>query len=288
MSILMVVDKKGRVQYNRAKILKKYIPNIDILCLDRNNKIEKNYDIIYFSHFSLFKKFPKRGKYKTICSITSHKCINNLNVTLKDLKKFDKISVNNRILYSIFNERVNNLCYTPNGVDTKLFSFKNKKIKNRLVFGWVGNKDRAEKNFHTIYLPLRDIYSEFDFKAIVTSKKDDGKDLLSYSQMVEFYHSLDFFLVTSSTEGTPNPGLEALSCGVPVICTKVGNMVEIIKEGFNGFYCNNNICSFKDKINMIKTLSYNKIYLMRKNARDSIKEWDWAKQYKKWYIFLNE
>src|SRR5262249_21187815 len=54
-------------------------------------------------------------------------------------------------------------------------------------------------------------------------------------EMLEFYHSLDAYLVGSRVEGTPNPGLEAAACGIPVISTRVGNMPELIRDGENGF-----------------------------------------------------
>ncbi|WZB73295.1 glycosyltransferase family 4 protein [Achromobacter xylosoxidans] len=40
--------------------------------------------------------------------------------------------------------------------------------------------------------------------------------------MPAYYNSLDLYVCPSAIEGTPNPVLEAMACGVPVISTDVG------------------------------------------------------------------
>ncbi|WZB62594.1 glycosyltransferase [Achromobacter xylosoxidans] len=46
--------------------------------------------------------------------------------------------------------------------------------------------------------------------------------------MPAYYNSLDLYVCPSAIEGTPNPVLEAMACGVPVISTDVG----IVPEAF--------------------------------------------------------
>ena len=53
--------------------------------------------------------------------------------------------------------------------------------------------------------------------------------------MLDFYQSIDYYLCTSWHEGTPNPCLEAASCGVPLITTRVGNMPELVDDRENSF-----------------------------------------------------
>jgi glycosyltransferase involved in cell wall biosynthesis len=40
--------------------------------------------------------------------------------------------------------------------------------------------------------------------------------------MPAYYASIDVYVCTSKIEGTPNPVLESMACGVPVISTDVG------------------------------------------------------------------
>jgi glycosyltransferase involved in cell wall biosynthesis len=49
------------------------------------------------------------------------------------------------------------------------------------------------------------------------------------------YRQADALLLTSDHEGTPNVVLEAMSSGLPVIASRVGEIPEIIADGENGF-----------------------------------------------------
>jgi len=130
--------------------------------------------------------------------------------------------------------------------------------------------------------------SKFRVLPIATSKKDSGKKLKSKEEMREWYCKWDFLLVTSTNEGTSNPGLESLSCGTPVITTRVGNMVEIIKDDENGFYAEPTFKSFYQKINEVcDGITNDRYQEMRKAARKSVeKDWDWKEKSKEWVKFL--
>jgi glycosyltransferase involved in cell wall biosynthesis len=54
------------------------------------------------------------------------------------------------------------------------------------------------------------------------------------TQMPGVYRLLNVLLSSSHTEGMPNTILEALSCGVPVVATRVGGVEELITDGYNG------------------------------------------------------
>lgn len=52
---------------------------------------------------------------------------------------------------------------------------------------------------------------------------------------MELYKKADMFILPSYSEGCPLSVLEAMACGLPVIVTPVGALVEIIKDKVNGF-----------------------------------------------------
>lgn len=285
MNILIMTDKAGRVQHNRANILKSIIVDhlIDVITLKDKNINWNKYDLIYYSHFSLHKKIPSPSNKVIVTSITSHKCLLDFNKTLKVLKKFDRISVNNTILFDRFKDHIKNLYYTPNGVETSVFVPEHNDLDDKIVFGWVGNTDRATKRYNEIIIFLS---RRYNFKIIGTSKKDNISQLLKKQEMKDYYNGLDYFIVSSNTEGTPNPALEAMSCGIPVITTKVGNMIEIVDHGVNGFFVDGSLRSFIDIIDSLKDISKDKYKIISKKSRKSIESWDWSIQYREWYKFI--
>jgi len=50
-----------------------------------------------------------------------------------------------------------------------------------------------------------------------------------------FYNVADIFLLPSRSEGTPVVVLESLSCGVPVIASRVGGIPDVIRDGETGY-----------------------------------------------------
>ena len=44
----------------------------------------------------------------------------------------------------------------------------------------------------------------------------------------------DIYIITSDYEGLPLSVLEAMSCGLPIVATKAGGVVDIVKDGENG------------------------------------------------------
>jgi glycosyltransferase involved in cell wall biosynthesis len=57
---------------------------------------------------------------------------------------------------------------------------------------------------------------------------DHAKDVARY------YRALDLYLICSREEGGPKALLESMASGVPVISTRVGMSIDVIKDGSNG------------------------------------------------------
>ena len=107
-----------------------------------------DWDMVYYSNFTLYSKLKCPDTKIKLASITSHKCLLDKSKTLRELKIFDGVSVNNNLLLKEFSGQ--KFFYTPNGVDTSLFSFCEKPLSLPIIFGWVGNIDRAAKNYDII------------------------------------------------------------------------------------------------------------------------------------------
>lgn len=54
------------------------------------------------------------------------------------------------------------------------------------------------------------------------------------NHVVDFLHAGDIFVLPSLQEGMPNSLLEAMSCGLPIVATRIGGVVDLIQDGRNG------------------------------------------------------
>jgi glycosyltransferase involved in cell wall biosynthesis len=101
-----------------------------------------------------------------------------------------------------------------------------------------------------------------------------------------FYHRIDLLAVTSIAEGTPNPVLEAMACGVPVVSTPVGHVPELIVHGKNGWIVN----SINHFAEIFRWLAEHpeEIEKRRNVVIDTAKKWSWEYRVKDWQIAINE
>lgn len=118
----------------------------------------------------------------------------------------------------------------PDGVDRELFHPKNLErfettADREVVVGWVGNSrwldEKDSKGVNSILIPAvtglqaEGLRLRLDFA-------DRVLGFIPHERMVDYYARIDVLVCTSESEGTPNPVLEALACGVPIVSTDVG------------------------------------------------------------------
>ncbi|CAA0116794.1 D-inositol 3-phosphate glycosyltransferase [Halioglobus japonicus] len=146
----------------------------------------------------------------------------------------DGYSVSSRLLDGIYREIdifPDPLAIIPDGVDTDCFTPKNLERLTRvgcpLVVGWVGNPHwgndpvRDPKGLHSILIPALERLKEEGVE-VVAHFADSTIRMRNRQEMAEYYSEIDVLVCTSESEGTPNPVLEAMASGVPIISTRVG------------------------------------------------------------------
>ncbi|MBN2088397.1 glycosyltransferase family 4 protein [candidate division KSB1 bacterium] len=74
-----------------------------------------------------------------------------------------------------------------------------------------------KQGLHKLNVPYRHIY------------------LKSYPEIGILYQALDLYLVASRQEGGPKAVLESMMSGVPLVTTRVGQAMDLVRHGYNGW-----------------------------------------------------
>ena len=181
------------------------------------------------------------------------------------------------------------------GVDLELFKMINSEkyndIDNRTIkIGWTGNskfldeQDDDLKGLKKVIKPaVEELISEgYD---IVLKVADRNVKMIPHNEMPNYYNDIDIYVCASRTEGHPDPVLEAMACGVPIISTDVGIVNEVFGKKQKEFIIERTKDDLKNKI--IKLLDNKKIIkqLSEENLEE-IQKWSWkskAQMFKKFF-----
>ncbi|HXY74633.1 MAG TPA: GT4 family glycosyltransferase PelF [Dehalococcoidales bacterium] len=78
------------------------------------------------------------------------------------------------------------------------------------------------------YLECQDLVNDLELT-------DNVKFVGHVENVLEWYHRTDIFVLSSKSEGVPLALLEAMSCGLPCVCTGVGGIPDIIQDRSMGY-----------------------------------------------------
>jgi glycosyltransferase involved in cell wall biosynthesis len=185
------------------------------------------------------------------------------------------------------------------GVDGELFEpgnlerFEIARIHDKkIIIGWSGNSkwgnwegNEDVKGVETILKPaINELIKEgYDIELKLA---DSSIKFIPINEMKEFYNSIDILICISKHEGGPNPILEAMACGVPVVSTDVGFVREVLGEKQQEYILTQrNVESLKSMIKIIlenretfKKLSEENLYEIKKYTNNEI-----AKKFKEFF-----
>lgn len=187
------------------------------------------------------------------------------------------------------------LAVLEDGVDLDLFSPRNtarlQETSRPLVVGWAGNSlwstsKTDPKGFHSLLLPaLEELRAEG--LPIVGHFADRVRGLIPHHLMPEYYNSIDVYVCPSETEGTPNPVLESMACGLPVVSTDVGVVPQAFGPLQSEFILKErSVPALKDALRRVMTDGDLRHELSRENL-DSIQVWDWSLKTKGFVPFFD-
>ena len=126
-------------------------------------------------------------------------------------------------------------------------------------FDWFGDVQTGEES-----------YGEAVFKKLESLHLHD---IITFHpaipQILEKYQNCDIFCLPSNFEGFPNVICEAMSCGKPIVCSRVCDNPYIVREGENAImFDNNSVEDMADKIQQICSMSQEKLLQWGKCSRE--------------------
>jgi O-antigen biosynthesis protein len=184
---------------------------------------------------------------------------------------------------------------TPDGVDHSLFRPGNlsrfRETGRPLVIGWVGNSEWHNeagddpKGFETIVKPVVQRLAELGIE-VASDFADRKERWRPREEMPGYYNKLDVLLCASAMEGTPNPVLEAMACGVPVISTDVGVVPEVFGPKQREFIVRRDISSMAGAIRRL-CMGRDLLSDLSQENLVQIAGWDWTNFSNRWRYLLD-
>lgn len=181
----------------------------------------------------------------------------------------------------------------PDGVDTVHFSPRGKSRGEKGLWsvGWVGNSAWGKqsqgfdvKGYQRIFRPMMTALQADGF-AVEESVADPQIKRIAFEDMPEFYRQLDVFVCTSVMEGTPNPVLEAMACGIPVVSSDVGIVTEAVGPKQKRFVVENlQVDNFVQAVAELLQDGQLREDLGAEN-RQQAQAWSWETKTKDWWPF---
>jgi glycosyltransferase involved in cell wall biosynthesis len=268
--ILLIADVCGWAWWNKSQYLKMYLADdfdIDTICVLGPEKAGINrgkYQLFVtygYSYVHMLQGVPRRRR---MTGITAHRKINFLKPYM-ELAKWNHAN-SLMLIEDLKKMKVKNteMFYVPNGVDEQVFHpIRPLTTEGELIAGHVGKVCTA-KGQQEFIIPAM---NRAKVKSIYNM--NDYRDRRPYCEMAPYYNDMDVFLCASVEDGTPNPALEAAACGRPIISNRIGNMPELIKDGYNGFLVERKVGAYVEKLEYLRK-NRDHLVEMGKNARKTI------------------
>lgn len=172
----------------------------------------------------------------------------------------------------------------PDGVDTTRFQAQNVSrfdhlASRPLVVGWCGNSRWVDAaiDFKGVNTLLRPALAQLKREGIAVEERfaDRNDRMIPHSEMPAYYSQIDVYVCASLCEGTPNPVLEAMAAGVPIVSTDVGIVPDALGPRQRPFIVEREIESIKRALTAIKSEKGLARALSEEN-RQQIAAWDWS------------
>ena len=278
-------------------------------CLWRGllSSLDNKYVASYIHNMGMTKETFIRNyfdKVKITTSVYDHKFLDEK--SFENTRSFAKYARNYTVSSSILKDIYDNLeidkkpmMVISDGIDLNKFKpinlerLEERNLSNRKIkIGWVGNSEFTDSDGDSDLKGVRKI-----IKPALQELIDEGYSIeikfadrkygyIPHEKMPDYYNSIDLYVCASKNEGTPNPVLESMASGIPIISTDVG----IVRDAF-GTKQSKLILKERSKEALkqkMKELLEDKSQfdVLSKENLNNIKNWSWeekCKQFKKFF-----
>jgi len=234
--ILLLADERGAPFDSCARQLRLHLKG-DCVCdiryaRDCPSITASKYDLLYV--FFWGETFHQRFGFdieRTIKEVSSHRWEDNpeygpctpAEMAYRHLWDAGSVICTSRRLYELIQPQHPRVFHAANGFDLQRYRMERRRA-GAMVVGWAGNIKDTVKGVEDVLKPA----CEGRFKLVVAPGS------LPHGKMNAFYNQIDICAVTSRHEGTPLPLLESMAAGCFPVCTDVGVVGELIRDGQNG------------------------------------------------------
>jgi L-malate glycosyltransferase len=200
------------------------------------------------------------------------------------------------------------IAITPFGVDLKLFTNKISVLSNS--YTTIGTVKNLEKIYGidkliNAFAILTKKYKNEDLRLLIVGDGSEKQNLLNLCEKLDivskvnfvgfidnnsvtnYINKMDIVCIPSISEGFGVSAVEACACGRPIVCTDVGGLSEIVKDGYNGYLCEPlNINDLEKKLD-IMLRNKEKLKEFSENSRSiAVKKYDWNNNAKEmWKVY---
>jgi len=279
MRMLYLYNKKNWAIHNVGKL---WLQDLDILGLEVTfqnykyiNSVEEfnSFDIIWFGYYFIYKKF----NYKPEKSIVAIHDPMELFPEMPDWKsqvvKQEDVNLLKSLPHLITISSEMNSMLSAIGISTSLIN-----TMSLLDIRPSEEINTVKADFQSVFqiYPRKNPELIGELKTFSQSvglvfDTKLGIDILSEEDYMASFDRHEVYICTSYQEGGPLPAMDAMHRGQCVLTTPVGQIQEIIQNGYNGFICNTDE-EFEHKIKLLSE-DHQVLHKLRLNALLSIQNY---------------
>ena len=289
-TVLLAVDRPGWAFHNIASVIADYFKNeFNFKIVIGNEYRNQSADIAICLKWNVLPPLLRNNNInKVVCCLYDHvtwcKSADDQYIFEEyAIKQSDYIAVSNMLIWDMLrNRRLDRkpVFLIEDGVNTNLFNIK--PLPEMFVLGWCGNAGHGHGTIKGLNL-IKEACKKTGTELLIANT-DIGNKVIKHTDMPAWYSRISAYVCASSEEGTPNPPLEAMACGRPVISTRIGIMDRLIVHGVNGYFCERSTESIAHYIEKLKRQD---IPTMGAIARSAALAHDWKYKLTYWKIVLD-